>query len=67
MADRKLLRMPEVEAATGFQRSTIYLFIRTSQFPKPIKLGRASAWLAAEVDAWIEQQAAARDAQGRAA
>lgn len=54
-----ILRRPEVEARTGLSRSTIYLKVAQGSFPKPINLGpRAVGWLAAEVDAWIEQQVA---------
>ena len=48
---------------TGMCRSRIYQLIRESGFPPPIKVGKSSRWLAAEVDQWIAAQAAARQTQ----
>lgn len=49
--------------ATGLGRSSIYAFIRSKEFPPPIKIGpRASAWDDAEVDAWLAGRKALRDA-----
>lgn len=60
-----LERLSQVTARTGLCRSSLYRAIAAGDFPKPIKLGeRASAWSAAEVDAWIAARIAARDAKG---
>ena len=62
MALQKLLRLPAVEAATGYKRSTIYHLIQKGEFPSPISLsdtGRASAWIEDEVNAWIEARVVA--------
>lgn len=57
MAIQTLLRLPKVEAATGYKRSTIYKKIKDGTFPAPIALGeRASAWLASEIDTWIQSR-----------
>jgi prophage regulatory protein len=49
MLDR-ILRRPEVSAATGLARSTLYLRISQKLFPRPIRLGpRMSGWLTSEV------------------
>lgn len=57
MATQNLLRLPKVEAATGYKRSTIYRLIQQGEFPAPISLGaRASAWLESEVNAWIQKR-----------
>lgn len=62
-----LERLPQVKARTGLSRSEIYRRIALGDFPAPIKLGlRASAWSKHEVDAWISQRIAARDAKGAA-
>lgn len=58
----KLLRISEVEAATGFDRSTIYRKIKADppEFPLPVQLstnGRCVAWKASEVATWIEERA----------
>lgn len=57
-----LLRLPEVENATGKKRSAIYAEISAGTFPAPVKIGaRASAWVAAEVQSWIASRIAERD------
>lgn len=56
-----LLRLPAVKAATGLSRSTIYDWMAKGQFPKPIPLGgNLVAWLASEIEAWIQTRVAAR-------
>jgi len=35
---------------------------QSGEFPKPIKIGKSDGWIEAEVDAWIEQKMADRDA-----
>jgi prophage regulatory protein len=63
----RLLRLPAVRQRTGKCRSDIYRGIARGTFPAPVKLGaRASAWNAAEVDAWIAARIAERDARGAA-
>jgi prophage regulatory protein len=58
-----LERLPQVRARTGLSRSEIYRRISGGDFPAPVKLSeRASAWNAAEVDRWISDRIAARDA-----
>lgn len=62
-----LERLPQVKARTGLSRSEIYRRIAMGDFPAPVKLGqRASAWSKHEVDAWISQRIAERDAKGAA-
>jgi predicted DNA-binding transcriptional regulator AlpA len=36
------------------------LEIQAGKFPQPLKLGRSSRWLAAEIQAWVNAQAEAR-------
>ena len=51
----RILRRPEVEARTGLSRSTIYDWMRTGKFPRPVALGaRLVAWREADVQAWLE-------------
>lgn len=53
----KLLRLPSVENKTGLKKSSIYKMIQDKEFPSPIKISkRSSAWIAIEVDQWIEQR-----------
>ena len=50
----KILRLPEVKDRTGLSRSTIYLRISKSEFPKPVSLGgRAVGWPEKEIDDWL--------------
>lgn len=57
MATQNLIRLPKVEAATGYKRSTIYRLIKEQKFPAPVSLGaRASAWVESEVQDWIAER-----------
>ena len=57
MAIQNLMRLPKVEAATGYKRSTIYRLVKDGKFPAPISLGaRASAWIESEIIDWIQQR-----------
>jgi prophage regulatory protein len=54
-----ILRLRAVEARTGLARSTIYERIRRNEFPAQVKLGaRASGWIEAEVNAWVDSRIA---------
>lgn len=67
----KLIRRAEVQARTGLSVSSIYGRLGSGRprdfdptFPRPVPLGKRSvAWLASEVDAWIAEQIARRDAR----
>jgi len=48
----RIIRRVQVEAETGYSRSTIYLRITQGLWPKPVRLGpRAVGWPAEEVQA----------------
>lgn len=49
----------------GFGRSRIYQLLKAG-FPQPLKIGKSSRWVLAEVDSWIAAQAAQRCAPGDA-
>lgn len=54
-----LLRLPQVEAATGYKRSTIYRLIKEGKFPAPVSLGaRAVGFPSNEIQEWIETRIA---------
>ncbi len=56
MNDDRLLNVREVQQMTSLSRPTIYRFIGSGRFPKPIKLspkGRV-AWRASHIQIWIE-------------
>jgi prophage regulatory protein len=62
-----LLRLPEVKARTGLSRSELYRRIAIGSFPAPIKIGeRASAWSSIEIECWIAERIAQRDAKSAA-
>lgn len=65
-ANLVLLRLPQVRAQTGLSRSEIYRRIAID-FPAPIKIGaRASAWSSVEIEGWIAERIAQRDAKAEA-
>jgi prophage regulatory protein len=50
-----MLRMPQVIAATGLSRMTIYRLERRGQFPSRVQLSPNSiGWRKDEVDHWME-------------
>lgn len=57
-----LIKLPEVCRQAGLGKSAIYEMIAAGEFPQPIKLGRFSRWSQKEVQAWVEEQKAARKA-----
>lgn len=50
-----------MSAYVAMGRSRIYALIDDGKFPSPIKIGRSSRWLKAEIDAWIAEHVAARE------
>jgi prophage regulatory protein len=59
----RLIRLPEVLARTGLSRSQAYSLAGQSRFPRPIKLSeRCAAWVESEVEAWIRERMAQREA-----
>ena len=54
----RLLREPQVIAATGYSRASIRRLAKAGDFPPPLKLGTgqggAVAWREDEVLAWVE-------------
>ena len=62
----RLLRIRGIERYTGLSRSTLYRLIRAGDFPRPVRLTRAtSAWVVAEVDRWLDQRLATSGRQMR--
>ncbi|MEB2328067.1 MAG: AlpA family transcriptional regulator [Pseudomonas sp.] len=57
-----LIKMPEVCRQVGLGKSAIYELIAAAAFPAPVKLGRYSRWSQNEVQGWVEQQKAVRNA-----
>lgn len=56
----RLLRLPEVEAATGLKKSSIYLLTQRGEFPRAVRLtGRCVAWSESAVLQWVQDRIAA--------
>lgn len=56
-SERRILRLDEVEAKSGFKRAHIYNLMRKGQFPKALRLGvRAVGWDSIEIDQWIAER-----------
>lgn len=59
----RLIRLNHVTQATGLRKSTIYKYIATGTFPKPVPLGGGRvAWVEQEIQDWITQCIKAREA-----
>ncbi len=59
----RIYRLRDVCRATGLSKSTIYRMAADGKFPKPFKItDRASGWDAEEVERWIAERIAAREA-----
>jgi prophage regulatory protein len=55
-----LLNITAVSERTHLARSTIYALAQRGRFPRPIRIGKHSRWIAGEVDQFIADLAAAR-------
>ena len=68
-AQPALLRLSQVSAKVGLKKSAIYERVDRGTFPKPVKLlgvefdnFAPNRWVESEVDAWIQERIAARQA-----
>lgn len=52
-----MLRIGEVCRRTGLSKSQIHRLVGEMGFPQPIRLSkRAVAWVAADVEAWLQER-----------
>ena len=54
-----LMKLPEVEAATGIKKSHIYDKIQKNEFPAPVKLfpgGSSVAWRSDDIEFFISSR-----------
>jgi len=59
----RLIRRKEVQVKTGLGASSIYALMKQGKFPSPIHLSiRRVAWIESEVDSWIEERIATKNA-----
>ncbi len=66
----KVLSFPELKPAKGIPYSRVHLrrLEAAGSFPGRVQLGgNAVAWIESEIDAWLEERAAERDAERVAA
>lgn len=57
----KLIKITEVMNVTTLSRATIYKYMASERFPKPVCLGgRAVAWVEEEIQDWIAQRVSER-------
>ena len=53
----RFLKRKEVEAATGYSRSSIYRLIELGEFPRPIAFtARSVRWRESDVAAWQQRK-----------
>lgn len=65
LAEEALLKLPEVRTRTGKSTSTIYAEMAAGKFPRPLKRGRQSVWVASEVQAVILREIATLPRMGK--
>lgn len=55
----KLLRLPDVEEATGLKKSTLYLLMKRGEFPQSVQVTpRCVAWVESKVLQWVQDRIA---------
>jgi len=57
-----LLGFADLSHYVQFGRSRIYQLIGAGKFPSPVKVGKSSRWVRAEVDQWLFSQVESRKA-----
>lgn len=50
----QLITIAQVTKLIGFNRASVYKYIRELNFPRPVKFNNSSRWLTSEVKAWVE-------------
>ena len=60
----RLLRLPDVETATGCKKSTIYKLMKEGKFPPCVRItARMTAWPESAVLAWVQARIAGAEVQ----
>jgi prophage regulatory protein len=57
----RLLKLRHVLEVTALSRATLYRMMEQGAFPRPVKFGRASRWVASEIAGYIEACRRARE------
>ncbi|MPZ47021.1 MAG: AlpA family phage regulatory protein [Betaproteobacteria bacterium] len=59
----RILRLPEVQRHTGLSARVIYRRVAAGTFPRQVPLGdKATGWLESEIEQWVAERIAERDA-----
>lgn len=58
----KLIRLPEVLERVALKKTAVYKLMAEEEFPRPVKLGSASAWVETEIKDWISDRMTERPA-----
>ncbi|MBU3577486.1 AlpA family transcriptional regulator [Polynucleobacter sp. UK-Kesae-W10] len=59
----KLIRLPEVLDRVALKKTAIYRMMAEGDFPLPVKLGAASAWVEVEINDWIKEKIAQKQSR----
>lgn len=49
----RFIKIEEVVNIVGLSQSRVYAMVKCGDFPKPVKLGKASRWSLATVREWM--------------
>lgn len=53
--EKTLLRMKHLTEKLSLSKSTIWLWVRNNEFPKPNKINGVSVWKKDAIDQWINE------------
>ena len=57
MTVHRIMRLPDVKAATGKSRTSIYKDVALGTFPQQVPIGeRAVGWLQADIEQWLHER-----------
>ena len=59
--EKTLLRMKHLTEKLSLSKSTIWLWIRNNEFPKPNKINGVSVWKIDTIDQWIKENISMED------
>ncbi|CDN91993.1 MULTISPECIES: helix-turn-helix transcriptional regulator [Rhizobium/Agrobacterium group] len=52
----RFIKIDEVESMIGLSQSRVYAMVKGGDFPKPVKLGKASRWSLSAIRKWMAAQ-----------
>lgn len=56
MPTERLLRRQDVEGLVGLKHSALYRWMKTGDFPRPVRLGgRAVRWRLSDIEDWMDR------------